>query len=98
MVNAWYVKDFWWISWEQFVSMQNLQLSHAEGEDATDGGNYEPSIKGDSSRGLWSIGFHSNWDKAEVEKPLYAELVRCLPDAFINPQVISCEMIWTKAG
>ena len=62
MVNTWYVKDFWWISWEQFVSMQNLQLSHAEGEDATDGGKKEPSIKGDSSDGLWAIDFHSNGD------------------------------------
>ena len=78
--------------------MQNLQLSHAEGEDATDGGNYEPSVEADAGGGLWSIGFHSNRDKAEVEEPLYAELVRWLPHAFLDPQVISCDMIWTKAG
>ena len=78
--------------------MQNLQLSHAEGEDATDGGKKEPSIKGDSSGGLWSTDFDSNGYCYEVEEPLYAELIRWLPDAFLDPQVISCHMIWTKAG
>ena len=42
--------------------MQNLQLSHAEGEDATDGGKNEPSVEADAGGGLWSIDFHSNGD------------------------------------
>ena len=78
--------------------MQNLQLSHAEGEDAGDGGNYEPVVKGDSGGGLWATDFHSNGYGAEVEQPLYAKLVRWLAHAFIDLQVISCEMIWAKEG
>ena len=56
--------------------MQNLKLSHAEGEDAGDGGKYEAAVKCDSSCGLWAIDFHSNGYSDEVEQPLYAKLVR----------------------
>ena len=56
--------------------MKNLKLSHAEGEDAGDGGKYEAAIEGDSGGGLWSIDFHSNGYGDEVEQPLYAKLVR----------------------
>ena len=76
--------------------MQNLKLSHGEGEDATDGGKYEALVKVDAGGGLWAIGSHSNGNDDEVEDPLKTKLVRRLADAFIDPQVISCEMIWAK--
>ena len=78
--------------------MQDLKLSHAEGKDATDGGNYEAAIEGDSGGSFWAIDFHSNGYGDEVEQPLYAKLVRWLAHAFLDSQVISCEMIWVKEG
>ena len=78
--------------------MQNLKLSHAEGKYATDGGKDEAEAKGGAGGSQWAIGFHSNGNRDQVEQPLYAKLVRWLAHAFVDSQVISCEMIWAKEG
>ena len=78
------------------MSKQNLKLSHAEGEDAADGGNDEAEAKGGAGGGIWAIGFNGNGNRDEVEEPLYAKLVRGLAKAFVDPQVISSKMIWAK--
>ena len=62
----------------------NLELSHAQGQDADDGGPQE-AVKGDvTGGGLWTVGSHSKGDGGKVEEPLDAVLVRGLADALLH--------------
>ena len=61
----------------------NLELSHAQGQDA-DGGGQPEAVKGDvTGGGLWTVGSHSKGDGGKVEEPLDTELVGGLADALL---------------
>ena len=77
------------------MTKQNLKLSQAEREDAGNGRKFEV-IKGDFRGSLWAVGFHSRGDKYKIKYPLYAILVRGLPDAFLNSHVVASDMVCAK--
>ena len=77
------------------MTNQNLKLSKAERDDAGNGRKFEV-IEGDFRGSLWSVGSHSRGDKNKIKYPLDAELVRRLPDAFLNAHVVSTDMVCAK--
>ena len=75
---------------------QNLELSHADGEDADGGGQYEEGDALVKDIGIWAIGFHRKGDKCQDVHPLDAKLAPGLSVALLNSHIVSCDMVWAK--